>query len=129
MALVDLVVALALVQLAAFGVLVGQARGRFGIKAPAVTGHEQFERYYRVQLNTIELLVMFVPACWLAGRYVAPLWVGLLGAVYLVGRLLYLRAYVREPSTRGLGFVLSFVPTILLMLIGLVGAAVALAKG
>ncbi|GAC1620223.1 MAG: hypothetical protein NVS9B10_01730 [Nevskia sp.] len=128
MALVDLIIALALLQLAVFGTLVGRARGRYSVKAPAVTGHEQFERYYRVQLNTIELLVMFVPACWLAARYVAPVWIGLLGGVYLLGRLLYLRAYVREPSTRGLGFVLSFLPTIVLMLIGLVGAGLALAK-
>ena len=128
MAWVDLIVVLALVQLAVFGVLVGRARGRYGVKAPATTGNESFERYYRVQVNTIELLVMFVPGCLLAVHYVASPWVAGLGVVYLVGRLIYLQAYVSEPSRRGLGFGLSFIPIIALLGISLVGSLLALAR-
>lgn len=129
MAMVDVVVGLALLQLFGFGVLVGRARGRYGVSAPAVTGHEVFERYYRVQMNTIELLVLFVPASYIAARYVAPVWVAGLGAVYLVGRLIYLRAYISDPKSRGLGFGLSVLPTLALVVISLVGAGLSLARG
>ena len=67
---VALVSGLALLQYVAFGMLVGRARGRYGVKAPAITGHEVFERYFRVQQNTLELLVVMLPAIWLFARYV-----------------------------------------------------------
>ena len=76
----------------------GRARGRYGVKAPAVTGHEGFERAYRVQMNTLELLVALLPALYVAGHYWSPALVAGTGAVYLVGRLLYARAYLRDPS-------------------------------
>ena len=69
-----IVITLALVQFVAFGMLVGRARGLYGIKAPATTGHEMFERYFRVHYNTMELLIVFVPAGWLFGLYVIPGW-------------------------------------------------------
>jgi uncharacterized membrane protein YecN with MAPEG domain len=87
-----------------------------------------FERYYRVQMNTLELLVVFVPSLWLAARYWSPLVVGAIGAIYLVGRVLYFRAYVSEPAKRGTGFVLSLGPAVVLLLATLVGAAIASIK-
>jgi glutathione S-transferase len=116
----DLVTTVAIAQYIWFGVLVGQARGRYGVHAPAVTGHETFERYYRVQMNTLELLVPMVPAMYLAARYWSPVWVAAAGAVYVVGRFIYLRAYVSDPKTRTLGYSLSAFP-----LLGLLVAVVA----
>lgn len=119
---VDLVALVALVQLFVFGYLVGGARTRYGVKAPAVTGHEMFERAYRVQMNTLELTVLFIPALYIAARYWPAGAVAGLGAVYVVGRQLYRQAYVRDPASRGLGFVVSIVPIALLLAGAAIGA-------
>lgn len=122
MALIDLIALLALVQYFTFSALVGRARGQYGVNAPAVTGHEMFERAYRVQMNTLELLVVFLPALYLANRTAPTLWVAATGAVYLVGRLVYRREYLAEPNTRTLGFLLSAIPCMVLVAMGLFGA-------
>lgn len=119
---VHIVALLAIVQFIYFAMLVGQARGKYGIKAPAMTGHEHFERAVRVQMNTLEQLVCFVPALLVAAVYWSPVYVAATGVVYLVGRTLYQRAYAADPAKRGLGFMLTFFPTVLLVLAGLVGA-------
>lgn len=113
---VTVVILLALLQFAVFGMLVGRARGRYGVQAPATTGHEVFERYFRVQQNTLEQLVVFVPAAWLYATYVSPTWATILGVVYLAGRVLYLRGYVADPSKREIGFALSALPVVVLLL-------------
>jgi len=123
-----LVSLLALAQYLWFGLLVGRARGRYGIAAPAVTGHPIFERYYRVQMNTLELLVLLLPSLAYASLYVPPLWPALLGGVYLIGRQLYCRAYVADPAKRELGFQLSMVPIVVLLLIGIVGSIMRLVR-
>jgi len=127
MEFVAVVILLALLQYVVFGALVGRARGRYGVKAPAVTGHEIFERYFRAHYNTLELLVAFVPAIWLFGTYVSPSWAAGLGLVYLVGRVLYLRGYVTDPAKREIGFGLSVLPIIVLIVGALWGAAQQLA--
>ena len=119
---VNIVALLAIAQFIYFGILVGQSRGKYGIKAPAMTGNEHFERAARVQMNTLEQLVCFVPALLIAAVYWPQVYVAALGVVYLVGRALYQRAYVADPAKRGLGFLLTFLPTTLLVLAGLVGA-------
>ena len=118
---VDLVAMLAVAQLIVFAMLVGRARGRYGVKAPAVTGHEMFERAYRVQMNTLELMVAFLPALYVASKYWPPVWVTAAGAVYLVGRIVYWRSYVAAPATRGLGFMLSMLPILALLMGSLAG--------
>ena len=120
---VAVVIALALVQYIAFGMLVAWARGKYGVKAPAVTGHETFDRYFRVHQNTLELLVAFVPAIWLFGMYVDPTWAALLGLVFIVARMLYLRGYVTDPAKREVGFTLSILPVLMLLVGALWGAA------
>lgn len=120
---VAVVILLALIEYVAFGMLVGRARGKYGVHAPAVAGHEVFERYFRVHQNTLEMLVVFVPAMWLFGTYVDPTWAALLGLVYVVGRILYLRGYVADPAKREIGFGLSVLPVIVLLLGALWGAA------
>lgn len=122
MGLVQVVTLLAVLQFVGFGVLVGRARGKYGVNAPAVTGNENFERAYRVQMNTMEMLVVFLPSLWIAAQYVPSVVASGIGAVYLVGRFLYYKAYTSDPTKRGLGFVLSLLPSVVLIAIGLVGA-------
>ena len=122
MELVAVVIVLALLEFVVFGALVGRARGRYGVKAPATGGHEIFDRYFRVHYNTMEMLVVFVPAIWLFGLYVSPRWGAILGAVFLVGRILYLRGYVDDPSKREFGFGLSVLPVVVLLVGALLGA-------
>lgn len=119
----DLVIALALLQFAVFGILVGRARGLYGVRAPATSGHDMFDRYYRVQMNTMEQLVMLIPAMWIAADYWSPGWVAGAGAVYLVGRIEYMRAYLKEPKSRSLGYALSALPILGLIVAILVGVA------
>jgi glutathione S-transferase len=127
-ALLELVSVLAVLQFFFFGVLVGRARARFAVHAPATTGNETFERYFRVQMNTLELLVMFLPSLWMAASFVAARWLALLGLIYLIGRFLYLRGYVTAAAKRGPGFGLSMLPILALMLIVLIGSIVRLIR-
>ena len=129
MSLVYIVMGLAMLQYLYFGIAVGGARGRYGVKAPATAGHEVFERYFRVQMNTLELLVVLIPSLPLFAWYVSPRWAAGLGAVYLVGRFLYFFAYVKDPAKRSAGFGLSFMPIAILLLGGIGGAIAALVKG
>jgi uncharacterized MAPEG superfamily protein len=122
MNLVAIVVLLALLEFVVFGMLVGHARGLYGVKAPAISGHEVFERYFRVHYNTMELLVVFVPSIWLFGLYVSPQWGAGLGAVYLVGRVVYFRSYVADPAKRETGFGMSVLPTLVLLVGAMLGA-------
>ena len=91
--------------------------------APATTGHPIFERYFRVQQNTLERLVIHLPALWLFGLYASPLWAAILGVVFILGRVLYLRGYVADPGKRGPGFLISELATLVLLVGGVVGAA------
>jgi glutathione S-transferase len=103
---------------------VAQARSQYGIKAPAVTGHEGFERIYRVQMNTLEQMAMFLPALWLYAAYVSDRGAAVGGLVWVVGRVLYALAYTRDPSTRGPGAIVTLVATVGLWL----GAAYGVVK-
>jgi uncharacterized MAPEG superfamily protein len=88
--------------------LVGRARGKYGVRAPATHGHEMFERAFRVQMNTLENTVIFLPALWLCAWFIGPILASVLGACWLAGRIWYAAAYLREPKSRGGGFVLAF---------------------
>ena len=114
---VIIVVVLALIQYIAFGILVGRARGKYDVKAPAISGDPVFDRYYRVHQNTLEQLVVFLPAIFLFSQLGNPMYAAGFGVVYLIGRMIYLRSYVKDPGSRGLGFMLTFLPSAL-MLIG-----------
>jgi len=113
---VSFVALLALIEYLVISTMTGRARGQYGVKAPAITGHPIYERWYRVQLNTLEQLVVFVPALFLFARYVSPRWGGLLGLVFIAGRAIYARSYVADPESRSLGFALTFIPNVLLLL-------------
>ncbi len=122
MAFVHAVIALALIQFFVYGFLVGRARVQYNIPAPAITGHEIFERYYRVHYNTMEQLVKFIPAVLLFAYYVNAPAAAILGLVFIVGRVVYFRAYIADPAKRGAGFGLTALPTTILLLGGLGGA-------
>ena len=96
MAYVDIVTALAVLQFLVFGFKVGKARGRYGVKAPAVTGNEVFERHFRVQQNTLEQLIAFLPGLYLFSHYYSPRVAAGLGLVYLIGREMYAFTYVKD---------------------------------
>ena len=128
-ALVYVVMGLALLQYVGFAFAVGAARERYGVKAPATTGHELFERYFRVHMNTLELIVVLLPALPLFSYYVSARWAALLGLVYIAGRFLFFYSYVRDPARRGPGHMLSFVPVAILLLGGTAGAALAAWRG
>lgn len=119
---VDIVTALALLQYLVFGFKVGRARGRYGVKAPAVAGNEIFERQFRVQQNTLEQLIVFLPGLFLFSRYIDPRAAAVLGLIYLTGRELFAFNYVKQPAKREVGFALTFLPSVILVLGGLYGA-------
>ena len=121
---VHVIAILAVMQFVVFGFLVGRARLKYGVKAPAISGNAEFERVFRVQMNTLEQLVCFLPALFLAATYWSPVFAALVGIVYLVGRLIYRQSYITDPSKRALGFLLTIVPTFVLLIAALIGALV-----
>lgn len=124
-----LVTLLAILLLFGTGAGVGVARGRYGIQAPATSGHPAFERAFRVQMNTLENTVLFLPTLWLAAHYGFAGWAGIAGLVWLGGRVWYAVAYWGEANKRGPGFVIGMVAwaaTLVLAVIG-VGRALLLA--
>jgi glutathione S-transferase len=88
----------------ATGINVGRARGRYGIKAPAVTGHEMFERAYRVQMNTLENAVLMLPALWLYAGFIGDRGAAIGGGIWLFARIWYALAYLDSPAKRGPAF-------------------------
>ena len=124
MDLVALVIGLALLQYFLLGWAVGRARGKFNVPAPATTGHPEFERTFRVQQNTLEQLVIFVPSMWGFATFVsAPIAAGL-GALFILGRFLYSRGYTVEATKRGTGFAVGALAQVSLLLGAIVGAAI-----
>ncbi|HYA65925.1 MAG TPA: MAPEG family protein [Burkholderiaceae bacterium] len=103
--------------------LVAQARGKYQIAAPATTGHPMFERTFRVQMNTIENTMVFLPAVWLAALYGATVLVGVAGLLWIAGRIIYAVAYRRDPAGRGVGFGLSGLAFAIVLLDAIVGMA------
>jgi len=129
MELVGLISLLAVLQFVVFGILVGRARGVYGVKAPATTGHEQFERWFRVHYNTLEKLIVFLPALWLFGYYVGQYYAAGLGLIYLVGRPLYAVSYTRDPASRTLGTLVSELPILIMIIGGIIAISLDLAAG
>jgi uncharacterized MAPEG superfamily protein len=104
-------------------VRVGSARGRFGVEAPAVTGHPEFERHFRVQANTLEGFVVYLPSLWIFSAYLSDIIAGGLGMVWIVGRVLYMLSYAKDPKTRSAGFGIQAFATVAL-LFGALGAVI-----
>jgi len=93
---------------------VARARGQYGVAAPATTGHPAFERLYRVQMNTLESMAIYLPCLWLFGFYVSDGGAALLAVVWIIGRFMYLRGYSEAAEKRGRGFMVQFAATAIL---------------
>ena len=103
--LVAIVTLLALLVYFYMGLRVGQGRGKYGVEAPAVTGHPDFERDYRIQMNTLEWLPLFLVSLWLfAIAWGSDLVAAGIGLVWITGRILYLTGYSKAAASRGPGF-------------------------
>ena len=129
MALVWFVIILALIEYFIFSLAVGRARATYKIEAPAIIGNADFERVYRVHMNTLEQLIMFVPSMLGFAAYVSAPWAAGLGAVYIVGRWVYFVGYKRAAKKRGIGFAISSIPVLVLMIGTLIGAGMAVYRG
>jgi len=122
MAYATIIAMLALIEYFYFGIQVGGARARTGVKAPAVSGNEEFERFFRAHQNTLEQLVIFIPALYASAYYVHPLFAVAGGVAFLVGRMLYFRTYTADAEKRGPGMIITVAGTMVLTLGALVGA-------
>ena len=100
---------------------VGQARVQHQVLPPASTGPEAFERALRVQQNTLEQLVFFLPAFWLAALLGSEAWACLLGFLWVGGRVAYAIGYRQAPGRRGPGFGISFLCSTALLVMAIVG--------
>jgi uncharacterized membrane protein YecN with MAPEG domain len=123
---VFLVIVLALIEYFVFSALVGRARAKYRILAPATTGHPDFERVYRVHQNTLESLVAFVPSAWLFGLYLSVTWATVLGALFIVARAIYAVGYMSAAEKRSVGAGLTGIVNLILVAGALVGVVRAL---
>ncbi|MFY2764164.1 MAPEG family protein [Arenimonas sp. MALMAid1274] len=118
---IALITLLTVLLLMATLIMVGRARGRYGIKAPATTGHEGFERIFRVQGNTQEAALMFLPALWVAAEFGAVWLAATLGALWLLGRVWYVLAYANPARSRAMPFTVAGLANVVLVAQGLWG--------
>jgi len=119
--LISLITALTLLVYLVVTINVGRARAKYKVPVPQMTGDPNFERVIRVQQNTLEQMVFFLPSLWLFSIYVSPLWGSLLGAVWVVGRIAYAWGYYQAAEKRALGFGISVISASVLLLGSLVG--------
>jgi len=123
---VHLVIGLALAEFIVFGLAVARARDRYGVRPPATTGHEVFERTFRAQMNTLEQLVIFLPSIVMFAHYINAPVAAALGAVFVIGRALFFRGYVKSVEARHVGFNVSAFANLALLIGALFGAIRAL---
>ena len=103
------------------GILVAKARSKFGVVAPATTGHVDFERVFRVQTNTLEWMPIFLPLLWLFALYGSDAGAAVLGLVWIAGRIMYIRGYTEAADKRHRGFSIQAFASAALLLGALAG--------
>jgi glutathione S-transferase len=108
------------------GILVAQARQKYGVKAPATTGNPDFERVFRVQMNTLEWMPLFLGSLWIFAMYWDPRIAAALGLVWLIGRVMYAQGYAKAAEQRSMGFTVQGVAVLVLFGGGLIGAIMSL---
>lgn len=117
---------LLLYQILAFNV--GQARKKYKVLPPQIAGDPDFERVLRVQQNTLEQMVFFLPALWLFSFYVSPLWGAVIGAVWLLGRIAYAWGYYQAAEKRAIGFGISVISASVLLIGAIAGIILSLVR-
>jgi glutathione S-transferase len=116
----DIVTLLALLEYFVLGFMVGRARETYGVQAPATTGNPDFERYFRVHANTLEALIVFIPALWIFSLAVNYHIGVALGLLFVIARIIYARGYLSAAAKRGPGAIATFVINTILVLGGLI---------
>ena len=114
---------LALLEYIVMAALVGRARAKYGVRAPATTGHPDFERANRVHINTLENLIIFMPAVWIFATYTSAFYAAVLGALFVVARALYAIGYLQAAEKRSIGAGITGIVNIVLVVGGLIGVA------
>ena len=104
-------------------ILVSRARGKFGVKLPAISGNPDFERVFRAQMNTLEWMPIFLPSLWLFAIYVGDQVAAALGLIWIVGRVVYMIGYTQATARRSPGFFIQALACAVL-LFGALGAIV-----
>lgn len=120
--LTTLAIILALLVYFGLGAVVGQARAKFNVPAPLSGGHPEFDKRYRVHMNTLEQLALFLPLMLLAAPVLGDMVTAGLGLVWSLGRIVYARGYYADPKSRSAGFGLTMLPTLILLIASLYGA-------
>jgi glutathione S-transferase len=121
---IALVTGLALLEYMVLTMRVGLNRERYGIAAPATSGNDIWERHFRVQQNSVEQLVIFLPALWVFGEFVSAPIGAAIGVAFIIGRAIYAIGYVAEPGKRTAGFLIGFLCNVVLV-VGSIGGAIA----
>ncbi len=116
-----LIVLLALLQYVWFTMRVGITRGKFKVDAPACKGDETWERLFRVQQNTMEQLLVMIPATFAFAYYLSGLWALVVGAIFIIGRFLYSAEYLKDPKSRAPGMTVTLLSNVVLVLGALTG--------
>jgi len=116
-----LIVLLALLQYVWFTARVGLARGKYNVNAPACAGDESWNRLFRVQQNTMEQLIILIPATYAFAYYLSDLWVLVPGLAFMIGRFLYSAEYLKDPKTRTPGMAITLLSNVVLVLGALYG--------
>src|SRR5713101_6573248 len=115
----EMITMLALLEYTILGIMVGRARQRYGVEAPATTGNPDFERYFRVHENTLEALIVFIPAVWIFSLQVNYHIGVALGVLFIVARIVYAQGYLNAPEKRAPGAIATFAINTILVLGGL----------
>ena len=113
--LTTLAILLAVIVYFGLGGVVGKARATWQVPAPASSGHPEFDKRNRVHINTLEQLVIFLPAIFLAAPVLGDAITALIGVIWSVGRIVYARAYYADPAKRGPGFMITLLATLVLI--------------
>jgi glutathione S-transferase len=111
------------------GVLVARARQKYEVRAPAMSGNPDFERVFRVQMNTLEWMPIFLPMLWLFAYYVNDIGAAALGLIWIAGRIVYIVGYTRAAGRRGPGFAIQTTVCAILLIGALVRILVIMAHG